>query len=233
MTDGDVSPWDRWISDDEREVIRRGGYARPTSLGERPSLLLIDCQKSVVGNNAPVLEQIDRYPSGVGEAAWSAVDALAKMLSTARSEAIPVIYTKIAVKSPPWGGGIYGERIQRRELEGNDDIVEPLVPEPGDPVLDKLHSSAFFGTSLLPLLIGQGIDTLLLGGGSTSGCVRATAVDAASLGFKVAVISDGTFDRMAVSHAAALLDVWMKYGSVRSTSEIVSYLRSIGGGSTT
>lgn len=225
----DGLPWDGWLSEAERDVIRLGGYGSESTLGDRPGLLMVDCQEQVVGANKPILEQIEEHPSGIGKSAWTAIERLAGLLETARSTSVPVIYTKIAPTAHSWRGvGIYGERINRRESNGGDDIVPLVAPLEHDAVIEKFHASGFSGTPLLSLLVTKKIDTLLIAGGSTSGCVRATAVDAASLGFKVAVLADGTFDRIDVSHAASLLDIWMKYGSVSSIEEATDYLRSVG-----
>ena len=99
-----------------------------------------------------------------------------------------------------------------------------------DIVIEKHGASAFHGTSLAAVLVRAAVDTVLIAGGSTSGCVRATAVDAASRGYRVSVIWDATFDRIPVSHAAALLDIWMKYGALLSASEACEYLQQIAAG---
>lgn len=226
-------PWDLWLSDLEREVIRLGGYGRGSRLGNRPCLLLVDCQRGVVGANEPILDQIEEYPSGIGENAWSALQRLSSLLPSFRSAGLPIIYTRIASADSSWEGvGIYGERIVRREdMDRSDEIVPLVAPLVGEPVIDKFHASGFSGTPLLSLLVSKKVDTILIAGGSTSGCVRATAVEAASMGFKVAVLSDGTFDRIDLSHASALLDIWMKYGAVCTLDEAAIYVQSVGGGS--
>lgn len=227
----DNPPWDSLLSTSEQEVIRRGGYGRDGSLGQRPCLLLVDCQREVVGLNEPILDQIEMYPSGIGEVAWSALQRLSVLLSEVRSARLPVIYTRIMPTDGSWEGvGIYGQRIVRRGTrDGGGEIVPVVAPLVQEPVIDKFHASGFAGTPLLSLLVARRIDTLLIGGGSTSGCVRATAVEAASLGFRVAVVGDGSFDRIRVSHASALLDIWMKYGAVLTVNETNAYVRSIAG----
>lgn len=224
----DGRPWSSLISAREREVIERGRYAVRSPLGRRPALLLIDLQPSVVGLDMPILDQIDEYPSGVGAAAHRAVRVLAGVAAAARAAAAPVIYTRLVTRD---GIGVHGERIDREPLQADDpltQIVADLAPQPGDVVLEKRLASAFFGTPLTFLLTRCRVDTLLLGGGSTSGCVRATAVDAASHGYRVAVIEDGTFDRIALSHAASLLDIWMKYGALMEAHEASRYLQTTG-----
>jgi nicotinamidase-related amidase len=105
-------------------------------------------------------------------------------------------------------------------------IVEELAPDPslGEIVLVKHYPSAFFATPLTSYLVEAGVDTLVIAGGTTSGCVRATAVDGSSLNFNVAIVADCVFDRLPTSHRSALLDVWMKYGGVLSLGEALGYL---------
>lgn len=227
MTDvGAAHPWLHLIDDEEREVIERGRYAMRSPLGTRPALLLIDVQPSVVGLDQPILEQIGEYPSGIGEVAHRAVRTLAPVAACARAAGAPVIYTRLVTSDEV---GMYGDRIDREPLPASDprsSIVAELAPEPGDIVLEKHLASAFFGTPLSFVLSRHRIDTLLIGGGSTSGCVRASAVDGASHGYRVAVIEDGTFDRIRVSHAASLLDIWMKYGELISADDAARYLHT-------
>jgi maleamate amidohydrolase len=227
---GKAVPWGSYLSSTEREVIQRGRYGTDQPLGQRVCLLLVDIQRSVVGLDRPILDQIAPYPSGVGESAWRAVRRLAPVVEQARRRGILIVYTRLVTQEWSQGQiGLYGRRIDRQPI-GRDDpgaqIVPTLSPQGGDIVLEKNFASAFLGTPLASLLVQSRIDTILLAGGSTSGCVRATAVDAASLGYRVAVIEEGTFDRIAISHAASLLDIWMKYGAVLPIDEVEEYLNS-------
>lgn len=224
--DNGSRPWLRLIDEQEREVIARGLYGARSQLGSRPALLLIDVQPSVVGLDRPILEQIADYPSGIGQDAHRAVRTLVPLAAAARAAGAPVIYTRLVTSESI---GMYGDRIDRPPLSADDpgsQVVTELAPEPGDIVLEKQLASAFFGTPLSFVLSRRGIDTLLIAGGSTSGCVRASAVDAASHGYRVAVIEDGTFDRIHLSYAASLLDIWMKYGEVITAGDAVRYLQT-------
>jgi nicotinamidase-related amidase len=219
-------PWSDLIDDQEREVIERGRYGMRSPLGSRPALLLIDIQPTVVGLDRPILEQISEYPSGIGAEAHRAIRRLVPLVAAARDAEVPVIYTRLVTGD---GVGMYGDRIDREPLLASNpssQVVEELAPEPGDIVLEKHLASAFFGTALSFVLTRLRVDTLLIGGGSTSGCVRASAVDAASHGYRVAVIEDGTFDRIRLSHAASLLDIWMKYGELISAGDAARYLHA-------
>lgn len=223
------SEWKRWVSDEEAEIIRRGGYGTDSTPGSKPCLLLVDIQRQIVGGRKSTLDQISEFPSGIGERAWAAIDRLEPVLAKARSMTVPVIYTMLGSAAASWDGlGIYGERIARRASRSvSNPIVTQIGPQDSDLVIEKLHASSFSGTPLLSALVCRRIDTVIVAGGSTSGCVRATAVDAASLGFKVVVLSECTFDRITLSHAASLLDIWMKYGAVYSIEEVLDYLETV------
>lgn len=223
--------WDDVISDVDRAVIDRGGYGKPRGLGTRPALLLIDCQYNHLGADQPILEQIGDWPAGGGAGAWRAVRVISPLLEVARSAGLPVIYTRYC----------YTEKTARFDAfagkRGRDlgafmdgapgtEIVTELAPRDGELVIDKVNASAFYATALLSALVSLGVDTLILAGVSTSGCVRATAIDAASNNFKVAVVADGVADRIELSHKISLLDLWMKYADVMHSSDVAAYLSS-------
>ena len=102
-------------------------------------------------------------------------------------------------------------------------ILKELFPEPGEIVIDKQYASAFFGTPLINHLVSLGADTLIFIGGTTSGCVRTSAIDASNYGFNSVIVEDCVFDRLEVSHKVALLDVWMKYGTLVTHEEAMEY----------
>ncbi|MBC7356488.1 MAG: cysteine hydrolase [Desulfomicrobiaceae bacterium] len=225
-----MSLWDDLLTPEDREVIRRAGYGRPQGLGQRPVVVVVDAQYNYCGGDCPILEQLDAWPSGAGEAAWRAVEVIARLLSVARRRGVPVLYTRQVHKAELFDGfsakagrdpGAYLE-----EAPGTR-IVAPLKPGTGDLVIEKSAASAFCGTPLLGILIKLQADTLLVTGGSTSGCVRALCVDAVSYHFKVAVITDAVFDRITASHKVALLDLWMKYCDLLSLEEALRYLEAL------
>jgi maleamate amidohydrolase len=225
----------RWLqevlSDDEREIVRRGGYGKQRGLGDRPCLMVIDAQYYYVGDNVPIMEQIDRWPSGCGAQAWQAVPKIVHLLGSARKKNIPVIYTRqvqpniyIREKFDSLGAKI--ERRHEDYVEGAKgvEIVDELAPQQGDLVVDKSYSSAFYATPLVGYLVKLRIDSMLVMGGSTSGCVRATVIDAAARNYNVGLVMDCVFDRIGISHRAALLDMWMKYADVWTFEEVMDYL---------
>ncbi len=222
--------WEDILTETDKAVILKAGYGQARGLGKTPALMIIDPQYNYCGDNRPILYQLDRWPSGVGEAAWSAIGNIQRVLLACRSASLPVIFTRHIQKDLRFDGfASKTDRNQQNYLEGSKGtaIVYELTPLPGDLVVDKSYASAFYGTPLLSYLIRLGIDTLLVTGGTTSGCVRSLCVDAISRNFNVAVLEDAVYDRISASHKAGLLDLWMKYCDVISTSDALKYIENL------
>lgn len=226
-------PWEDLLTADDLAVIERGGYGKKAGMGTSPALLLIDCQYNHIGADAPILEQIDEYPAGGGAAAWEAVRRIVPILDEFRRRNRPVIYTRYCFSERAARYDTFAAKRGKniaRFIDGapGTRIVEPLTPRDDELVIDKVHASAFYATALLSSLIRLRVDSVVIAGVSTSGCVRATAVDAQSNNFKVTVVSDGVADRISASHKASLLDLWMKYADVSSSAEVLDYLKQLG-----
>ncbi len=225
--------WESVLSDRDRQVIAAAGYGKERPQGTVPALLVIDPQYNYVGEDLPILESIRRYPTSVGHAAYEALPRVERLVSAFRETRHPVIYTTVAPKEAllPYSisGRVHADRKAETLVAGHrgTEIVEALAPRPGEIVLEKAFASAFSGTPLSTILTLQRVDTVVVCGGTTSGCVRGTAVDAAGLGYRVTVVEDAVFDRIELSHAASLLDLWMKYANVLPAEAVVSWLRSL------
>lgn len=223
--------WTKYLTEDDRVVIEKGGYGKRRGLGQRPMLVVIDAQYNYVGEDRPVGEQLDEWPSGGGAAAWAAIRRIRPLVELARGAGIPVLFTRNVQKNLAFDSfGTKSQRDQSRYVEGHRGtfIVDELTPVSGDLTLDKAYASIFYGTPLLSWLVKLRIDSLILVGGSTSGCVRASAVDAVTRNFNVAVVEDCVYDRISISHAAGLLDMWMKYCDVMNSEEAAAYIRALG-----
>lgn len=218
---------DRLLTDLDREVVRLSGFGQRGTTGERPALLVIDVTEAFCGDRPePILESVKRFRNSSGEAAWDAVEVIRSLGETARANDVPVIYTRGMSPASGLGPGRWATKNSRvaEDRDSQRRIVEPLAPQDGDVVLDKAKPSGFFGTPLLSLLIDRGIDSLIVCGCTTSGCVRATVVDAFSNNLPVSVVADGCFDRVAVSHTVGLFDMNLKYGNVVDSSEALAML---------
>lgn len=162
-------------------------------------------------------------------AAEPALACLARLTDAARRAAAPVVFTKVVYQAGGADGGFFCRKVPG--LRAFDDgsplgqFPPELQPRPDDLVVVKQYASAFFGTSLAATLRFWGIDTVILGGFSTSGCVRATATDAIQNGFVPFVVKDACADRHAFPHEANLFDLQAKYAEVVNEEEIVALLQ--------
>ena len=214
-------PWDGIIPEADLAVYRAGGFGRPTGLGKRPALLVIDVQYRTVGSAPkPILEAIQEYPTACGDIGWRAVGRIAELIAAFRTKGLPVLYPCVAPKSEhdAAGFGAKAPGVLTIPARGYE-FVREIAPQEGDLVLPKAHASAFFGTSLASHLVRLRVDSLVLAGCTTSGCVRATAVDACQLTYPVLIPEDCVYDRSSVSHAVNLFDLASKYADVMPLSD--------------
>jgi nicotinamidase-related amidase len=223
--------WDDAVTDRDKLVLKACGYGRVRGLGARPALIVVDMSYNWVGDRRePVLESIKRIRHSCGEEAWDAVAVVRKLLDKARRKNIPVIYTtgfgadsRYESTRRPWKNHRH-EEDETAAFSDRMAVVKEIAPQPSDIVIRKAKPSAFFGTPLQSVLNDYAVDSLLVTGGSTSGCVRATVIDAFSFNYFVAVVEEGTFDRIQLSHKANLLDMNMKYADVMRAEDVASYL---------
>jgi nicotinamidase-related amidase len=223
--------WREVVPPEDLEVYEAAGYGGRMELGTRPALLVIDVTYGFVGKpGLPILEAIREHPNACGPAGWAAVPPIRDVLDAGRSVGAPVFYTAGTTRHVVDNLGRWRDK-HRRTLERPADtqvIVEEIAPQPGDVLVEKTKPSAFFGTPLTATLIDLGVDTVVVAGCTTSGCVRASVIEAFSYGFRVAVVEDGTFDRGGLSHAVNLFDMDAKYANVMPSADVVAYLRSVG-----
>ncbi len=222
--------WDRYLTDRDRIVFPRSGHGRRAGLGEQPALVIVDVTYAFVGDRPePILDSLERWPLSAGEEGWRAVDRIGTLLASVRDRGIPVVYT--APVDGPRSGRWAEKNSRRSEMENQADrntIVPAIAPHPGDIVIRKEKPSGFFSTPLLSYLVDLNVDSLLVTGGTTSGCVRATVVDAFSYNYRVAVVEECVFDRGQASHALSLFDMQQKYADVVSLDEAMRYCAAAG-----
>ena len=224
-----MKPWDGIISEEEQRAYRAAGFGRPTGVGKRPALLIIDVQYRTTGTTPlPFFEAIKEFPTSCGDVAWKAVDNIKLLVDEFRQHGWPILYPHVAPKNKNEGGRLADKvpAIMNIPAHGYD-FVKEIAPQPGDVLLPKKHPSAFFATALTSHLIDLQADTLVITGCSTSGCVRSSVVDAFALNFKVLVPQDAVYDRSRVSHAVNLFDMAEKYADVAPTTEMLETLRRI------
>ena len=200
----------------------RAPTSRKLSPGRRPALLVVDFVRAYLEPGSPLYAGVE-----------DARDAATRLLGRAREAGIPVMHTNVAYEPGGADGGVFFrklpalasfERGRHPELAA---FAAGLEPRPGEPVFTKQYASAFFGTTLAESLKALGIDTLLIAGLSTSGCVRASAVDACQHGFVPLVVREAVGDRHAAPHEASLFDLQAKYAEVVSLAETEAYLAGL------
>lgn len=226
---GMSSTWRDVVPPEDRAVYEAAGYGRRGALGAHPALLVIDATYGFIGREPlPVLESITRYPNSCGQAGWDALPHITRVLEVARLRQVPTYYTA-GVTDFAQHAGRWREKHPKTLEQPSDaqEIPEPIAPREGDIVIPKTKPSPFFGTPLLASLIDRRVDTVLITGCTTSGCVRAAVVDAFSNGFTTAVVEDGVFDRAPFNHAVNLFDMDQKYANVISSDEAIAYLSAL------
>ena len=204
-------------------------YKRPLYIGKRPAILAIDLYRSAFeGGPLPVSEVVKKYPSSCGVNAWNAVKPIQELLALARSQKIPIFYSTGDDRKQSKPGSTSVSATQR-QVGATDarryEIMDEFKPEPADAIIVKQRASAFFGSPLIAHLTQLGIDTVIVIGESTSGCVRASVADAYSYGFHVVVVENCCFDRSILNHKVNLFDMHHKYADVMNLEEVKSHLK--------
>lgn len=221
--------WDDVIPEEERRAYAAAGFGRPSGIGRRPALLIIDVQYRTVGTESrPFWEAIKEFPTSCGDVGWNAVGHISRLLALFRKKGWLVVYPHVAPKES-FDYGRLADKVPALmgvSAKGYE-FVEEVRPAGDDILLPKRHPSAFFGTPLASYLIDRAIDTLVVTGCTTSGCVRGSVVDAFAYNYRVVVPHDAVYDRSRTSHLVNLFDMGSKYADVRSTDETVSLLRSL------
>lgn len=193
------------------------GFAGQLRPGRRPVVLAIDLMRAYFDPASPLC-----LPSR------DCLASAARVLTAARTSGVPVIHTRVEYAEDGSDGGVFVRKVSAlRHLCGGgpmSELMPEVAPVDGELVITKKYASAFFGTSLASTLVAQGIDTVVLLGVSTSGCIRATGVDAVQHGFIPLVVRDSVADRTPETHEANLFDLQAKYAEVIDEKAAVAYL---------
>src|SRR5215468_1047812 len=229
--------WNKFLTERDKAVFGASGYGARGGFGKRPALLVIDVNYAFCDERPmPILESIKRWRNSCGEDAWVAMPYLKDLIDKAHAKGIPVIYTTGVRREDNWDSGSWTWKNGRSDedmaskpaanVDGND-IVAEIAPAPQDIVVLKQKPSGFFGTNLVSYLVLLGCDSVIVTGTTTSGCVRATVLDAFSNNFRVTIAEEACFDRSQASHAINLCDMQAKYGDVLPVAEVKRYLASL------
>jgi maleamate amidohydrolase len=210
------APWESVGS-----LYRAHGITSQGGLGVAPALLVVDMTLAFTDPDHPV---------GSGQA--DSLKSISRLLDIARPRGLPIVYTTLAYSSLDMDGATWRHKspalgLLRLDQEAAVTINPQIAPERGDLVINKQAPSAFFGTGLVSVLIPARVDTLIVMGCSTSGCVRATVVDALSYGYRVGVPETCVADRARQPHEANLFDMNAKYADVMADEDVAKYLSSV------
>jgi nicotinamidase-related amidase len=221
-----MKDWMKVIPAEELATYSKAGFSGAGTPGARTALIVVDVTYGFTGSPGLTLEQaIKEYPTACGPASWTAMPRIARLVELFRSLHLPIVFTRSSADDVPFAGkATKGKRNLVVEPRFNE-FPDAVKPRAGEWVLEKTKASCFFMTPLPIYLVKEKIDTLVLCGVSTSGCVRASTVDACSHGFNTFVVDDCCFDRSAFAHAANLFDMNAKYATVLSLEELEVIMR--------
>lgn len=222
--------WEQFIPESDRDIYALAGFRERVGFGSKPAVLVIDVQYRTAGDRpVPIREAIETmYPTACGERAWDAIGQIRRVLDAARSANAPILYPHVAPKKQV-DVGRFGDKHRAIASipEKGYQFVAEVEPQEGDVLIPKRHASGFFGTALASYLIDFGVDTVIVTGCTTSGCVRASVADSFSYNFRTIVVGDGCYDRLESSHAVSLYDMDAKYADVVTADETVTYLEGL------
>jgi len=201
-------------------------YKRKTFVGASPALLAVDLYELVYrgGARSPA-ELAKTYPSSCGEYAHAAIEPTKELFAAARAAGLPIFYSTSDLRAESRPSLVTATKRNKPPLDPADFAIRAeFKPQPPDVVITKQRASVFFGTPLVAHLTQLGVQTLIICGESTSGCVRATAVDAYSHGYHVVLVEECCFDRSLLSHKVNLFDMHHKYCDVMHVSDVLAHL---------
>jgi maleamate amidohydrolase len=211
------------MSDQEaREVYAKAGLGQSVTLGSRPAVLVIDFS---CGFTDP--------ECSLGSDCTAAVEQTKRLLDVARDKGFPVIFTTIGFDTSLKDGGLWLQKVPALgdlQIGGKWVEIDPrLEPRDDETVVLKKGASGFFGTNLASILVAQGVDSVVLCGATTSGCIRATAIDLLQYGWPTIVPRECVADRAQAPHDANLFDIQAKYADVVPVEDALAYLESVPG----
>jgi nicotinamidase-related amidase len=219
--------WKDIVSQDILDVYAI--YQRKVSVGPSPALLAIDLYECVyAGGPQPPAKLAKSHPNSCGHYAYEAIEPTKKLFAAARKACLPIFYSTGDTRAESRPNFVSATKRNRPPVKASDYAIRPeFKPQPNDVVITKQRASVFYGTPLLAHLTQLGIQTLIVCGESTSGCVRASAVDAYSNGFHVVLVEECCFDRSELSHKVNLFDMHHKYVDVMHLDEVVAHLEGM------
>jgi nicotinamidase-related amidase len=216
--------WQDIVSPEVLQIY--SAYKRRIYVGASPALLAVDLYELVYrGGARPPAELAKSYPSSCGEYAHAAIEPTTQLFAAARAAGLPIFYSTSDLRAESRPSLVTATKRNKPPLDAADFAIRAeFKPQPQDVVIAKQRASVFFGTPLVAHLTQLGVQTLIICGESTSGCVRATAVDAYSHGYHVVLVEECCFDRSLLSHKVNLFDMHHKYCDVMHVADVLAHL---------
>jgi maleamate amidohydrolase len=207
------------MSKGAEQNYRESGFHQDLGFGETPALLMVDFVKAYLDKSSPLYAGVE-----------AVCDRCVDLLEIAREAGIPIFHSNVSYRPGSPDGGRFRRKLPLLEVfeEGSPlaEFGSGLEPAGGESVITKQYASAFFGTALASSLAMLGVDSVMIAGVTTSGCVRASALDALQHGFRSIVVRDAVGDRHPDPHEANLFDLQAKYSDLVSVNEVREYLES-------
>ena len=226
--------WEKIIPEIDRQVYGKAQYGKKQTIGANPALLVVDVVTSFTGSKPQdTLSAIDEFQTSCGEQGWKALPHIRALIDACREAAIPVVYTKGDPEYKVACGGSTKSQLgiteEAMRAIFNEGIPEVIAPQERDFVIRKTKASAFFMTPLPIYLTEHGIDSLIICGTTTCGCVRASVVDSFSYGYPTFVVEECCFDRSNFSHLVNLYEMNQKYADVLLLNEALELIAKLHG----
>jgi nicotinamidase-related amidase len=229
--------WDNYLTERDKAVHAASQYGKRGGFGKRPAILVVDVNYAFVGDRPePILDSIVRWHNSCGTEGWEAMEIIRELLRAGRARGLPVIYSTSIRRKDRWDDGGWAWKSGRVKEKSPANVAatvdghripDMIKPDPTDIIIRKQKPSMFFGTNLVGYLTDLGVDSVIVVGTTTSGCVRASVIDAFSYNLRVTVVEDGCFDRTQASHAINLFDMDAKYCDVIGSAEVLGYIESL------
>lgn len=217
-----MKDWMKSIPESEQAIYKSAGFQAELAFGRRAALIVVDVTYGFTGSEGLTLEEaIEEFPTACGPASWEAMPRISSLIELCRSKGLLIVYTHSDSNSTPYTGKATKRPGRTHKVEPRfNDFPPGIAPREDEWKLGKTKASAFFLTPLNVYLLKESVDTVVVCGVSTSGCVRATTVDACSNGYTTFVVDDCCFDRSYYAHCSNLFDMQAKYASVVSLEEL-------------
>jgi maleamate amidohydrolase len=222
--------WDRFLTESDRAWVATRRKS-PVGFGRKAALLMIDLYRGGFGDRPlPLAESVREWPWSCGLHGWNALPHITSLLAQARKAGLPVVHSTMRRSDDGLLGwmdflhGSAGSLSSGEKATAAKEIVPEARPLPGEAVIEKSAPSAFWGTPLIAHLRQLDVDTVLVAGMATSGCVRASVIDGVANRLRMIVVEECVFDRIEASHALSLFDIEQKYGDVVPLSDALGWI---------